>query len=311
MKIAVVGAGGVGGYFGGLLATGGHHVSFISRGEHLRALKEDGLQIKSPHGDIRVSNTISTNDPKEVGQVDYIIIAVKNYHLEDVARQLSPLIGPATTVVPLLNGVEAHEVLAKEIGRDKVVGGLCTIISMIESPGVIRQSSQIRKIVIGELDLSPAERVERIVKAWADVGVQASQSTNIFSEIWTKFTFIASFGGVTSLSRANAGEINKFEGTRKIFMEAMREVENVAVANGVKLEASAVESGVKVAQSLEPTSTSSMQRDVAEGRPFELEAFSGKIVRLGNELSIETPIHRAIYWLLLPALQKVFRNKMR
>jgi len=311
MKIAVVGAGGVGGYFGGLLATGGHHVSFISRGEHLRALKEDGLQIKSPHGDIRISNTISTNDPKEVGQVDYIIIAVKNYHLEDVARQLSPLIGPATTVVPLLNGVEAHEVLAKEIGRDKVVGGLCTIISMIESPGVIRQTSQIRKIVIGELDLSPAERVERIVKAWADVGVQASQSTNIFSEIWTKFTFIASFGGVTSLSRANAGEINKFEGTRKIFMEAMREVENVAVANGVKLEASAVESGVKVAQSLEPTSTSSMQRDVAEGRPFELEAFSGKIVRLGNELSIETPIHRAIYWLLLPALQKVFRNKMR
>ena len=311
MKIAVVGAGGVGGYFGGLLATGGHHVSFISRGEHLRALKEHGLQIKSPHGDIRISNTISTNDPKEVGQVDYIIIAVKNYHLEDVARQLSPLIGPATTVVPLLNGVEAHEVLAKEIGRDKVVGGLCTIISMIESPGVIRQTSQIRKIVIGELDLSPAERVERIVKAWADVGVQASQSTNIFSEIWTKFTFIASFGGVTSLSRANAGEINKFEGTRKIFMEAMREVENVAVANGVKLEASAVESGVKVAQSLEPTSTSSMQRDVAEGRPFELEAFSGKIVRLGNELSIETPIHRAIYWLLLPALQKVFRNKMR
>ena len=311
MKIAVVGAGGVGGYFGGLLATGGHHVSFISRGEHLRALKEHGLQIKSPHGDIRISNTISTNDPKEVGQVDYIIIAVKNYHLEDVARQLSPLVGPATTVVPLLNGVEAHEVLAKEIGRDKVVGGLCTIISMIESPGVIRQTSQIRKIVIGELDLSPTERVERIVQAWADVGVQASQSTNIFSEIWTKFTFIASFGGVTSLSRADAGEINKFEGTRKIFMEAMREVENVAVANGVKLEASAVESGVKVAQSLEPTSTSSMQRDVAEGRPFELEAFSGKIVRLGNELSIETPIHRAIYWLLLPALQKVFRNKMR
>lgn len=310
MKIAVVGAGGVGGYFGGLLATGGHHVSFISRGEHLRALKEHGLQIKSPHGDIRVSNTISTNDPKEVGQVDYIIIAVKNYHLEDVARQLSPLIGPATTVVPLLNGVEAHEVLAKEIGRDKVVGGLCAIISMIESPGVIRQTSQIRKIVIGELDLSPTERVERIVQAWADVGVQASQSTNIFSEIWTKFAFIASFGGVTSLSRANAGEINKFEGTRKIFMEAMREVENVALANGVNLEASAVESGVKVAQSLEPTSTSSMQRDVAEGRPFELEAFSGKIVRLGNELSIETPIHRAIYWLLLPALQKVFRNKM-
>src|SRR3990172_1300606 len=282
MKIAVVGAGGVGGYFGGLLANAGYQVSFISRGEHLHALKERGLQIKSPHGDFRVSNTISTDDPKEVGQVDYVIIAVKNYHLGDVARQLSPLIGPATTVVPLLNGVEAHEVLAKEIGRDRVVGGLST-----------------------------TERVERIVQTWADVGVQASQSTNIFSEIWTKFTFIASFGGVTSLSRANAGEINKFEGTRKIFIEAMREVENVAVANGVKLEASAVESGVKVAQSIEPTSTSSMQRDVAEGRPFELEAFSGKIVRLGNELSIETPIHRAIYWLLLPALQKVFRNKMR
>ena len=310
MKIAVVGAGGVGGYFGGLLANAGYQVSFISRGEHLHALKERGLQIKSPHGDFRVSNTISTDDPKEVGQVDYVIIAVKNYHLGDVARQLSPLIGPATTVVPLLNGVEAHEVLAKEIGRDRVVGGLCTIISMIESPGVIRQSSQIRKIVIGELDLSTTERVERIVQTWADVGVQASQSTNIFSEIWTKFTFIASFGGVTSLSRANAGEINKFEGTRKIFIEAMREVENVAVANGVNLEVSAVESGVKVAQSLEPTSTSSMQRDVAEGRPFELEAFSGKIVRLGNELSIETPIHRAIYWLLLPALQRVYSNKM-
>ncbi len=309
MKIAVVGAGGVGGYFGGLLAAAGHNVSFISRGEHLRALKERGLQIKSPHGDLTVSDAISTDSPKEIGQVDYVIVAVKSYHLNEAAKILSPLIGPNTTVVPLLNGVDAHDVLAKDIGKDQIVGGLCALISMIESPGVIRQTSQVRKIVIGELDMSKTERVEKLVNALTEVGVQASQSTNIFSEIWTKFTFIASFGGLTSLSHANAGEILMLEGARKIFIEAMREVENLAVANGVNLEDSAVEKGETFAHNLEPASTSSMQRDVSEGKLFELEAFSGKIVRLGQELSVETPIHRSIYWLLLPALQRAISNK--
>lgn len=304
MKIAIFGSGGVGGYFGGLLADAGHDVTFIARGDHLAAMRSHGLQVLSVNGDFNVVPVQATDNPAEVGPVDYVIVALKHYHLPDAIPQINALVGPGTTVVPLLNGVDAHEVLGKTIGEGHLVGGLCSLVSMIESPGVIRQLSNLRRVVIGELDRTHSERVERLVQAWAACGTEAIHAEDIFVAIWTKFTFIASFGGITSLARVNAGELMGNDEIRQLFIEAMEEVEALARAQGIQLTPDVIESLTAFAESFEPAATSSMQRDVAGGNPFELEAFSGKIVRLGQELSVPTPVHRMVYGLLKPALNR-------
>jgi len=205
MKIAIFGAGGVGGYFGGLLARAGHEVTFIARGAHLKAMQEHGLTIKSPYGDFSLPVQV-TDRIDEVGIVDYVIVAVKHYHLQDAVSDLKPLVSRQTTIIPLLNGVDAHEHLIRILGPGLIVGGLSSLVSMIESPGVIRHESQLRRIVVGELDGHKSERVEKIIQAWVDCGIEAIHSDDILAAIWTKFLFIASFGGVTSLSCATAGE---------------------------------------------------------------------------------------------------------
>ncbi len=311
MKIAIFGAGGVGGYFGGLLAHAGHDVTFIARGAHLEAIRSRGLQVKSVHGDFVVRPAQAADDPASVGPVDYVILAVKHYHLSQAAPALRPLVGASTTVVPLLNGVDAHEHLIQVLGPEPVVGGLCSIVSMIESPGVIRQESQLRRVVVGELDGRRSERVERIVQAWAACGAQAEHPPDIHVEMWTKFLFIASFGGVSSLARATIGEIVAVPETRTLLRDAMREVEAVGRAAGVALSEDVVERMMALVESFEPSATSSMQRDVTAGKPFELEAFSGTIVRRGAAHGVETPIHRSIYALLLPALRKAFSAPSR
>lgn len=304
MKIAVFGSGGVGGYFGGLLVQGGHNVYFIARGAHLDALQRDGLKVLSVNGDFHLHPVQATDDPGTVPSVDYVVVAVKHYHLAPAAPQIKELVGANTTVVPLLNGVDAHEVLIEAVGREPVVGGLCSIVSMIESPGVIRQASSLRRVVVGELDRSRSERVARIVQAWASQGVDAVQADDIHVAMWTKLLFIASFGGVGSLTRANAGEILGTPETRAVFVQAMTEVEALARAQGIDLAPDVVSSSLAFAESFEPTATSSMQRDVISGNRFELEAFSGKITRLGEELRTPTPVHRTFYGLLMPYLQR-------
>lgn len=304
LKIAVFGAGGVGGYFGALLAQVGHQVHFIARGPHLQAMREGGLKILSPHGDFTLQPVEVTEWPGEIGPVEYLIVAVKHYQLGEALAALPPLVGQGTTVVPLLNGVDAHEILAEALGREYVIGGLCSIVSMIESPGVIRQESQLRRIVLGELDRSPSERVERLVRAWQETGVEAIHAEDIHAAIWSKFLFIASFGGISSLSRANAGEMLAVPETRELLRRAMAEVAMLAIARGVSLPEDAVDRAMALLEGFEPTATSSMQRDVEAGRPFELEAFSGTIARLGASSGVPTPIHSALYALLRPALDR-------
>jgi 2-dehydropantoate 2-reductase len=303
MRIAIFGTGGVGGYFGGLLAHSGHEVIFIARGEHLRALQEAGLRVKSVNGDFTIQPTQATDDSSVVGPVDYVVVAVKHYSLREAASRLRPLVGPETTVVPLLNGVDAHAHLIEAVGTGPVVGGLCSLVSLVEAPGVIRQESKLRRVVVGELDRRKSDRVERLVQAWAAAGAEANQTEDIFVALWTKFVFIASFGGVTSLARCNAGELLASRQTRELFVEAMREVEAVARARHIELAPDAVEKGLSIAVAFEPTATSSMQRDVAAGKQFELEAFSGTAVRLSDEAGVPTPVHRTIYGLLKPALR--------
>jgi 2-dehydropantoate 2-reductase len=206
--------------------------------------------------------------------------------------------------VPLLNGVDAHEILAGEFGQERVVGGLCNIVSSIESPGVIRQESAIRRVVLGELDRQRSDRVDRLVQAWREAGADARHSEDILAALWTKFVFIAAFGGISALTRATAGELLAQPETRRLLIDAMREVESVGRARGIALNPDVVDSSVALLESFEPGATSSMQRDVAAGRPFELEAFSGTIVRLGRRHGVDTPTHATIYTLLRPMLDR-------
>jgi 2-dehydropantoate 2-reductase len=304
MRIAVLGTGGVGGYFGGLLAYVGHDVTMVARGEHLTAIKSRGLQVKSVHGDFTVLPTQATDDTRSVGPVDYVIVAVKHHQLNDALPSLQPLVGAQTTLVPLLNGLDAHEILVEAMGPRPVVGGLCSIVAAVEAPGVIRQESALRRVVVGELDREKSDRVERLVQAWRAAGAEAVHAEDIHVAVWTKFLFIASFGGVSSLSRATAGELLGCVETRRLLIQAMEEIEVLGRRKGISLAEDAVESGVRLLEGFEPGATSSMQRDVADGKPFELEAFSGTVVRLGRQLGVATPTHDAIYALLRPALDR-------
>jgi 2-dehydropantoate 2-reductase len=302
MKIAIVGTGGVGGYFGGLLAKAGSDVTFLARGDHLRAIREHGLQVRSVHGDFHIHPARAEQDPAEVGPVDYVVVAVKTYHLEAAAKTLAPLVGASTTVVPLLNGVEAGEILKRHLPSQAVVGGLCALVTYIEAPGVIRQESQQRRLVVGEWQGGPSERLSWLVDAWKAHGVDAALSPDIEAALWTKFLFIASMGGITALARATIGAVRSDEETRTLLRLAFREVEAVARARGVRLAVDVVQTTMDFVDGLEHTATTSMQRDVVAGRPFELEAFSGKVVKLGREAPLPTPIHAAMYALLRPQL---------
>ena len=305
MRIAVVGTGGVGGYFGGLLARAGHEVTFLARGDHLQAIRRDGLRlITASHGEFIITPARTEADPARVGPVDYVIIAVKTYHLEAVAPTLQPMVGRATAVIPLLNGVTAHEVLLRHLPRPAVAGGLCAVFSQIESPGFIRMGGNVKTVVVGELEGSPSERLDRIVAAWKSQDVDASQSDDILAALWTKFLFIASAGGITSLARVPVSGVRSQPRSRELLVQAFREVEAVARAKGVRLAPDVAEKTLNWVDGLAPEVTTSMQRDVAAGKPFELEAFSGTVVRAGEEAGVPTPVHATIYALLLPALER-------
>jgi 2-dehydropantoate 2-reductase len=304
MRVAIFGAGGVGGYFGGLLARAGHEVIFIARGAHQQAMKEHGLTVKSPYGDFKLDVIDTTDSIAEVCAVDYLILTVKHYHLMDILPDLKKAALAETTVVPLLNGIDAHEHLIEALGPKNVVGGFCSLVSMIQSPGVILHQSKLRKVVVGELDGRKSARVEALIKAWADIGVDAMQSENILADMWTKFIFIASLGGVSSLARATVGEIRSIPETWQLLIHSMQEIHALAVKQKISVAPDAVQAAMSLIQSLEPSLTSSMQRDVQAGKPFELEAFSGTIVRLGHQLDVPTPANAAIYALLRPALDR-------
>ncbi len=308
MSIAIFGAGGVGGYFGGLLADAGHDVTFIARGRHLDAILEKGLRISSVNGDFHIPNTQATDDPDGVGPVDYVVVAVKHYQLRNASGRIQPLIGEDTTVVPLLNGVDAHEILAETTGAGRVVGGLCSLVSYVEAPGIIRQASKLRRVVVGELDHKKSTRVENLVQAWHATGAEAVHADDIHVAMWSKFLFITSFSGIGSIVRAPAGVWRDVSETRRLFHEALKEVESLARACGVALAENVVDNALSMTDSFEPSATASMQRDVVDGNVFELEAFSGKIVRLGEKLGVPTPVHSAFYALLRPLLVQALQH---
>ncbi len=307
MKIAVMGSGGVGGYYGGLLARAGQEVTLIARGAHLAALRKHGLQVRSVHGDFSITPVQATDTPARVGPVDLVLVSVKAPDTEGAAQAIKPMVGPDTTVVSLQNGLDAAERIGTVIGMDHMVGGATWLSSAIEAPGVIRQLSQFRRIVVGELDGRITPRVQAIFEALKSTGATVELSENIVKVLWTKFLFIASISGVGSLARLGIGDYRAIPETRAVLVGLMREVEAVAHASGTALDQDVIEQTLALIDNAGPTIKPSMQLDVEAGRRSELDSMIGIICRKGNEVNLPTPVADVIYGALLPGDLKARR----
>lgn len=305
MRIAVVGAGGVGGYFGAKLAHAGEDVTFIARGATLDALRQRGIRVDSILGDFSVERVNATDDPASVGVVDAVVVAVKAWQVAEIAPSLKPLIGPDTAVVPLENGIEAPDDLVQGLGRDNVLGGLCAIVSFVVEPGHIRHAASDPIVAFGELDNRRSERAERLLAAMRHAGINnADIPPDIRRSLWTKFVFITPMSAIGAVTRVPIGVWRNIAETRGLAMNAVREVIALATAKGVTLAPDALDLTMKRYDGLPPESTASMQRDVMEGRPSELEAQVGAVVRMSAELKVPAPVHDVFYAALLPQERK-------
>lgn len=300
MRIAVFGTGGVGGYFGGRLAHAGEEVAFIARGKHLEALRSEGLRVDSTAGDFHVSPVVATDDPAEIGPVDYVLVTVKAWQVSEAARRMVPLIGENTTVIPFENGVEAPEHLGEVIGEKHVLGGLCVILASISGPGHITHAGYEPAVAFGELDNRVSRRAAELRDAFIRAGVKADVPENIHVAMWRKFLFITGFSGVAAVTRLSVGEWRQEEETRSLLVRAFEEVEAVAHAKGIDLPPDAVGAAVGMIDSLPGDGIASMQRDIMQQRPSELEAQTGAVVRLGRAQHVPTPVNEFIYAALVP-----------
>src|SRR6185369_14744552 len=303
MRVVVYGTGGVGGYFGGRLAQAGEDVTFIARGEHLRAIKGNGLRIDSPNGDFVIHPARATDNIDEVGVTDLVILGVKAWQVPDAAFAIKPVVGPTTTVLPLQNGVDAVPQLVAELGSARVVGGLCRIVSYVVEPGHIRHAGFAPTIIIGELDNQRTERITKIEEVFKHAGLDTTIAADIQVALWTKFLFIASFSGVGALANAPAGILRSDPKRRAQMLSAMEEIYALAHARGVKLPADSVEKVMAAVDNLPEDATSSMQRDIAAGKPSELESQNGAVVRMAHESGVDVPTHKLIYQKLRPTLE--------
>ena len=304
MRIAVFGTGGVGGYFGGRLAQAGEDVSFIARGKHLRAIQAKGLKVDSLNGDFVVYPAKATDDVTEVGAVDLIIVGVKAWQVPEAARAMKPLVGPEMTVLPLQNGVDAVPQLTAELGQAPVIGGLCKIVSFVVGPGHIRHAGFAPSIVIGELDDRRTGRIQTIEATLNHAGLATTIATDINVELWMKFLFIASFSGVGAFASAPAGILRTDPELRAQMLQAMEEIYALAHARSIKLPPNSIETVMAGLNALPDDATSSMQRDIAAGKPSELESQNGAVVRMARESGVQVPTHGLIYAKLKPLEEK-------
>jgi len=300
MRIAVVGIGGVGGLFGGQLVRGGHEVAFVARGAHLRAIQNEGLSIEADGGTWTAHPAMATDDPAQVGPVDAVVLAVKTFQLEEAAAQIGPMLRDDTVVLPLQNGVEATDQLARLLGRERVLVGLCGTLSWIAAPGRIKSLGSTHFVRFGEPDDRRSERVQRLHRAFVDSGIRAEVPDDVHAALWDKFLFVVPVGGVGAVTRAPIGVTRALPETRALLRGAMQEIADLARAAGVRLREDTVSRALNFMDGLDPAGTSSLQRDLAAGRRSELEAWNGAVVRLGRARAVPTPTHAFLYASLLP-----------
>ena len=291
----MMGSGGLGGFFGGRLAHVGCEVSFVARGEHLRAMRENGLRVASAvHGDIVVKDARFSDDPAEIGVVDLVIVGVKLWDTEDAARAMRPMVGPETAVLSLQNGVTKDEILQQAFGEAAVMGGVGYVATRIARPGVIEQTGAIQRLVFGEYDGSRSERAEALLKFALAAGIDAQLSTDIRRSLWEKFVFLVGLSATTTSMRTTIWRVRTNPQTRAFLHDVMKEVVAVGRAHGVNLPEDYADERLAFADTVPPTMTSSMHHDLERGSRLELPWLSGGVVELGARVGVPTPLNRAV-----------------
>ena len=299
MRIAIIGAGGVGGYFGARLQASGANVAFVARGQHLEALRTTGLRVQSPRGDLHLREVTATDSPAAIGLVDIVFVTVKMYDLEATAASLKPLVGPDTAVVTFQNGVEAVDMVATHVGRPHVVGGVAYVAAVIAEPGLIRHTS-LESLIFGELDGRRSDRLERLADACQRAGFSGRVTDRIEVDLWAKFARLSVFSGMTSVTRSTMGVLRSDPELRAMLMSACEETIRVGRARGVPLPDTLMGEILQMVDGLPPHAKASMLEDLERGKRLELPWLSGAVVRLGKAAGVPTPIHSFIATVLKP-----------
>ena len=299
MRIAVMGAGSSGGYFGGKLSQGGNEVTLIARGAHLDAIRSRGLKIITDDSELIVECK-ATDDPGQVGPVDLVLLTVKTYHNQEAVPAMLPMIGSNTTVLCLQNGIDSFEAAARFHGGEKVLPGAAYIDGSLEGPGVVRQIGNDVEIVFGEPDGAESPRCEAISATFRKAGIPANLSNNIQRTLWTKFLYIATTAGVMSLSRQTMDHLLPLPEWRRVIMGCMEEINTVGLASGVDLDQNIVQDTIEYIEGALDEMHASMHADILAGRPLELEALNGAVVRAGESAGVPTPTNNIIYAALKP-----------
>jgi 2-dehydropantoate 2-reductase len=300
MRIAVIGAGGVGGAFGAALAKAGAHVTFVARGAHLAAMRASGLRVLGPRGDLYISPTEATDQPASIGPVDFVLFCVKLWDVESAGAAIRPIVGPDTAVIPLQNGIDASERLIPVLGKDAVMGGVAQISATIAEPGVIRQTGTFMRVVFGELDGRPTQRGAAFHALCQTAGFDSVNSNEILTALWEKFVLLATNSSVVALTRLPFGKLRDDPEVFDLFAKGYAEVAALGRARGVKLPADTEARTLEITRNAPPELLPSMAVDLLRGNRLELPWLGGKVVALGRELGVPTPTHDTMYAALKP-----------
>jgi 2-dehydropantoate 2-reductase len=300
MRIAVYGAGSVGGYFGGRLSQAGEDVVFIARGEHLNAMLTKGLRVDSINDDFTVQPVQATDDPSKIGKVDVVLVGVKAWQVPEAAKAMRPMIGPETFILPMQNGLEAPAQLIEILGEKYVLGGLCGLFCYVKGPGHIVHAGIDPIVKFGELDNHRSQRIEQLLDSFKRAGVKAKIPPDIQIAMWMKFLFITVWSGMGAATRAPIGVWRSLPETRRMAELSLQEIMAVAAARHISLPEEALRTAMNMYDDQVPESTASLQRDVMAGRPSELDTQIGAVVRFGQQADVTTPQHTFIYHSLLP-----------
>ncbi len=300
MRIAVVGAGGVGGAFGAAMVNAGADVTFIARGAHLAAMKSKGLLIKGGRGETHLVPTQATDDPKSVGPVDFVLFCVKLWDVESAGEAIKPIVGPNTAIIPFQNGIDAPDRLIPILGKGAVMGGVAQISASIVEPGVVNQVGTFMRLVFGEFDGSRSKRAEDFLALCQKSGFDATLSENILTELWMKFILLATNASVTALTRQPIGKLRDDPDMQAQFVAAYNEVIAVGRTKGVKLPADALDKVLGFNKNAPATMKASMALDLERGNRIELPWLGGKVVELGRLVGVPTPTHATMYAALKP-----------
>jgi 2-dehydropantoate 2-reductase len=300
MRIAVVGAGGVGGGFGAALAKAGAEVTFIARGAHLKAMRENGLKVQGGRGETHLVPTKATDNPASVGPVDIVLFCVKLWDVESAGAAIKPMVGPETAVIPLQNGVDAHERLMPILGPKALMCGVAQISASIVAPGVIQQVGTFMRMIFGELDGSRSKRAEALHALCLKAGFDATLSEAILTELWQKFVLLAANASIVALARQTVGQVRDDADMRAVLVAAYQETIDVGRANGIALPPDSFDKVIDFLGHAPPAMKPSMALDLERGNRLELPWLSGKVVELGRKLKVPTPVHGMAYAMLKP-----------